>query len=113
MGGAAVAAHGGRPNIGLWEYHHQGRDLSGITAVETLNGGSNNEENGRAEEIAQILGLNRIGGSDAHYVSAIGRCLTAFDAPIRTNEELVAVIYAGNYRPMRGEETLSTTGTIP
>ena len=113
LGGAAVAAHGGRPNIGLWEYARQGRDLSGITAVETLNGGSNGQENSRAEEVALELGLHRTGGSDAHYVSGIGRCLTAFDNPIRSAEHLVEAIYLGQYRPVSGDDTLSTTPTIP
>ena len=46
-----------------------------------------------------------MGGSDAHYVSAIGRCLTAFAHPIASIEDLVAELASGDYYPVTIEET--------
>ena len=50
-------------------------------------------------------GLGRVGGSDAHYVSAIGRCLTAFRRPLSTVEALVEELASGEYHPVTIEET--------
>ena len=78
QGGVAVPAHAGRPRIGLW-HHAQRGDVAFelVGAVEALNGGSSDEENGRAARLVAERGLASVGGSDAHFVSAIGRCLTA------------------------------------
>lgn len=105
FGGFAVGAHAGRPRIGIWEYAAAGADLRHVRAIEELNGGSSAEENERAASIARASGLFRIGGSDAHYVSAIGRCLTAFARPVRRIEELVEELQQGDYFPVRIEET--------
>jgi predicted metal-dependent phosphoesterase TrpH len=106
FGGYAVGAHAGRPRIGLWEHAEAGSHVAHVEAVETLNGGSSGEENGRAEGLAERHGLKRVGGSDAHYVSSIGRCLTAFHRPIRRVEDLVEELQQGHYFPMRIEDTL-------
>ncbi len=105
-GGFAVGAHAGRASIGLAEHVAAGYGLDGVVeAVETLNGGSSDAENALALELAREHGLSCVGGSDAHYVSAIGRCLTAFARPIATIEELVAELAAGDYYPVTIEET--------
>lgn len=106
FGGFALGAHAGRPRIGLWEHAEQGVHFAHVEAVECLNGGSSAEENGRAEALAERHGLRRVGGSDAHYVSSIGRCLTAFHRPIRRVEELVEELGHGHYFPIRIEDTL-------
>ena len=106
-GGFAVAAHAGRPRIGLAHYvdvHELSPD--GIDVIEQLNGGSSVAENGRALQLAEEHGLRCVGGSDAHYVSAIGRCLTAFRRPITSIEALVEELAAGTYYPMTVEQTL-------
>ena len=106
-GGFAVAAHAGRPRIGLAEHvHGRGVTTEGIEAIEQLNGGSNDEENGRALELAEQFGLRRVGGSDAHFVSAIGRCLTAFRRPITSLADLVEELATGEYHPVTVEQTL-------
>jgi predicted metal-dependent phosphoesterase TrpH len=105
FGGFAVAAHAGRPRIGLWEYAERGQQTGYIDAIEELNGGSSAEENGRAVALTERNGFYRVGGSDAHYVSAIGRCLTAFSRPIRSVEALVEELRGGDYYPVRIEET--------
>jgi predicted metal-dependent phosphoesterase TrpH len=108
LGGFAVGAHAGRPRIGLAEHVEQrGVSLAPVRAIEQLNGGSNDEENGRALELAEAHGLHRVGGSDAHFVSAIGRCLTAFAQPIARVEELVEALRGGDYYPVTVEDTLA------
>lgn len=109
-GGFAVGAHAGRPRIGLAAHvEERGVSIDGVTAIEQLNGGSSDEENQRGQALAERFGLHRVGGSDAHYVSAIGRCLTAFRHPVRTLDELVAALGEGDYYPVRVEDTVDTT----
>lgn len=107
-GGFAVGAHAGRPRIGLAAHvAERGVTLEGIEALEVLNGGSNDAENARARALADTHGLRGVGGSDAHFVNAIGRCLTAFRRPITSVEALVEELRAGEFHPVRVEETLA------
>lgn len=110
FGGFAVAAHAGRPRIGLSDHvAARGVSLEHVEVIEQLNGGSNDEENERARLLADAHGLHCIGGSDAHFVSAIGRCLTAFRRPVTSMEALVEELRGGEYSPVRVEETLDGT----
>ena len=107
FGGFAVGAHAGRPRIGLAAHvAERGVSLDGVEAIEVLNGGSNNAENERARALAEAHGLGRVGGSDAHFVNAIGRCLTAFSQPVTTIEALVEQLRGGDFHAVRVEETL-------
>ncbi len=107
-GGFAVGAHAGRARIGLEEHYRlRGVSVPPVKVVEQLNGGSNDEENGRALVFAKEHGLGRVGGSDAHFVSAIGRCLTAFRRPIRSVEDLVQELKSGEFFPVTVEQTLA------
>ncbi|MBI2876205.1 MAG: PHP domain-containing protein [Candidatus Tectomicrobia bacterium] len=103
-GGIAVPAHPGRRNIGLCDYEEQLDGISEIRVVEALNGSSKSAENLRAQELAARRGYFGIGGSDAHYVSSIGSCLTRFDFPVRGMDDLVAALRQGRCRPIRLEE---------
>ena len=106
FGGYAVGAHAGRPRIGLAEHvAERAVSLDYISAIEQLNGGSNDVENDRAQQLAEDHGLHRVGGSDAHFVSAIGRCLTAFARPIGSVEDLVHELISGEYHPVTIEQT--------
>ena len=106
-GGFAVGAHAGRPRIGLAEHvAERGVSLDAVTAIEQLNGGSSDQENALAAQLAEEHGLHCVGGSDAHYVSAIGRCMTAFPRPVETMEALVEALSEGGYHAVRAEETL-------
>jgi acyl dehydratase/predicted metal-dependent phosphoesterase TrpH len=105
-GGIAVGAHAGRPRIGLVEHvGERGVSLDAVGIIEALNGGSSDYENGRSFDLAEQHALLTVGGSDAHFVSALGRCLTEFDVPVTTNEELVAALRSGAFRPVRVEDT--------
>ena len=74
--------------------------LRGLTAVETVNGGCKPEENEQAAELARILGVPGIGGSDAHRTEQVGRAATWFPSDITTDADLVAALKAGGYRPV-------------
>jgi len=82
-----------------------------VTAVEQLNGGSNDDENGRALALAQEHGLGLVGGSDAHFVNAIGRCLTAFQRPVTSIEALVEELKGGEFTAVTVEETVEAEPT--
>ena len=105
-GGIAIGAHAGRPRIGLVEHvGERGVSLETVGIIEALNGGSSDYENGRSFDLADEHGLLTVGGSDAHFVSALGRCVTEFDVPVSSNEELVAALRSGVFRPVRIEDT--------
>lgn len=107
LGGFAVAAHAGRPRIGLAEHvEERGVPVAPVRVIEQLNGGSSDTENERGRRLAERHGLHCVGGSDAHYVSAIGRCLTAFARPIRSEQALVSALIGGDYFPVRVEDTV-------
>lgn len=63
--------------------------------VEVINGDHSDSEDGYMDREARGLGLAAIGGSDAHSWQAVGRVATAFSTEIRTLEDLVAAISAG------------------
>ena len=101
----ALPAHPGRFGIGLCEFIDKGSDFSDVFVVELLNGGSRSGENERAAELARTRRYLGIGGSDSHFVSAIGTCLTEFPDDIRSEEDLVQALYRGRFQPVRLEQT--------
>ncbi len=110
-GAVAVPAHPGRFGIGLCEYLDDiGPDLSDIGIVEVMNGGSRRGEDDRARELAGQRELQGTGGSDAHFVSAIGTCLTDFPRSIGSERELVDALREGGFRPVWLEDTRNHHG---
>lgn len=105
LGLVAVGAHAGRPGIGVVSHYEQRQvSLKPIGILEVLNGGSSPEENRRARELAEANGIKGIGGSDAHFVSAIGQSLTAFNSPIKSIEQLVEALRSGEFGPVTADE---------
>jgi predicted metal-dependent phosphoesterase TrpH len=105
VGGIGIPAHPGRRHIGLVEHVEKGYDIgASLRAAEQLNGGSSRQENERARQFVQDHKLFGIGGSDAHFVSAVGKYMTEFRRPIRTLQDLVEHLYSGDYRPITLEE---------
>lgn len=104
LGGIAVPAHPGRRLIGLCDYERELEGLEEIWVIEVFNGSSKPAENLRAQELADKRGYWGIGGSDAHYVSAVGACLTEFEASFQNVNQLVEELRKGRYRPIRLEE---------
>ena len=108
-GAVAVPAHPGRSGIGLCEYIDTGMEFPSVSIVETLNGGSRKGENERAETLASERCYKGTGGSDAHLVSAVATCLTAFPFKISREEALVEGLVSGDFFPVRLEDT----GALP
>ena len=104
-GAIALPAHPGRFGIGFCEYIDSGPDFSEVETVELLNGGSRKGENERAQELVEQRGFRGIGGSDAHFTSAVATCMTYFPGQIRTESELVQALRAGDFRAVRLEDT--------
>ena len=101
----AIPAHPGRFGIGLCEYLDSGPDFSDVTIVELLNGGSRRGENERAQELVEACNLWGTGGSDAHFVSAIGTCLTQFPQSVDNEQGLVSSLRDGDFRAVHLEDT--------
>jgi predicted metal-dependent phosphoesterase TrpH len=100
-GAFAVPAHPGRRRIGLCEFLDGGEEVPGVEVVEVLNGGSSPAENGRAQELADQKGYRGIGGSDAHFVNAIGKLATEFENSVDSIEDLVAELRKGAFEAVR------------
>ena len=72
-----------------------------VDAVEVANGGTSDSENRFAMGVAQHLSLKVTGGSDAHSRHGLGRCITAFQGQIRTEEEFMNSLRSGAFYPSR------------
>lgn len=67
-------------------------------AVEVLNGRSTQSQNAFSRDVQRRLNLRAAGGSDAHSLSDLGTCATAFERPIRNPQEFLAEVKAGRFR---------------
>lgn len=97
LGAVAVPCHPGRPRVGMHAHLEEYGVPEGVRIVETFNGGSRNNEDEIAQEMAGRLNYLGIGGSDAHIVSHIGRCATDFRGDIRTVEDLVDALQGDEF----------------
>lgn len=104
-GAIAIPAHPGRPGIGLCQHMAQGVEFPEVDTVELLNGGSRKGEAERTAELVQQRGYQGTGGSDAHFVSAIGACLTHFPDDVRNERDLVQGLLRGGFQAVRLEQT--------
>ena len=100
-GAVAVPCHPGRPKVGLCAHWHTLGAVDGVHTIETLNGGSREGENEQASEYAETHGWKRIGGSDSHIVSHIGRCATKFENDFEGIEGLVNELRGDRYDAIR------------
>jgi len=73
--------------------------LQALDGVEVLNGQVAGATNAQAAVLSVRLGMPGIGGSDAHSTAMVGKAATRFECSIRTDEELVAALKSGYYRP--------------
>jgi len=115
VGGLIVAAH---PTRGYWGHHRKYKGfpprevLERVDAIETLNGGCSYQENVQATRLATELGLPQVGGSDAHSVSQVGRCVTIFPQRIQGDDELVRGIREGGCRAAYLEDVLTMPDAV-
>jgi predicted metal-dependent phosphoesterase TrpH len=97
-GALAVPCHPGRPRVGMAAHFDTLGPVDGVTVIETLNGGSRGTENESALALAEQYDYRGIGGSDAHIVSHIGRCVTEFERDIADEEDLIRALRHESYR---------------
>ena len=71
-------------------------------AVEVANGGTADNENAFAMDVAGLLGMPVTGGSDAHSIHGIGKFVTAFRDEITNEAEFLAALHAGAFYPAVG-----------
>jgi len=71
--------------------------LNNVVTLETENGTKGEKINKRAKAAAQVLGVQGIGGSDAHCPGQIGLAYTEFDKNIRNMSDLLTELKAGRY----------------
>jgi len=76
--------------------------LNLVDAIEVANGGNTDDENTFALEVAQYLGKPMVGGSDAHSVNGLGKCVTVFSEQIPCQEAFVQALHAGHFYPATG-----------
>jgi len=101
-----VPCHPGRARVGMSAHLEEHGVPEGVKIVEIYNGGSRDNEDQVAQDMASELGYLGIGGSDAHIVSHVGRCATRFDAPITSEQALVEVLKAGEFEAVTYREAI-------
>lgn len=104
-GAIAIPAHPGRHGIGLANFVDQGHQFPDVRIVESLNAGNRPEEQERANQFVEQQKFLGIGGSDAHFVSGIAKCMTGFPRPIADEQDLVGALLEGNFKAIRLENT--------
>ncbi|MFT5443202.1 MAG: putative metal-dependent phosphoesterase TrpH [Myxococcota bacterium] len=96
-GAFAVPCHPSRTIVGMFSHFDELGPAPGVEVVETLNGGGRGTENVDSVRLAEEYGYRGIGGSDAHIVSHIGRCVTDFEDDIASIEDLVSSLGGDRY----------------
>ncbi len=67
-------------------------------AVEVLNGRGSERENEFSHRIADRLGMQGTGASDAHSLGDLGTFATEFERPVRTLDDFISELRAGRFR---------------
>ena len=68
-----------------------------VDALEGFNGRNMEGNNIFACQLADKLGFHTSGGSDAHHLDEMGKCITIFEKDIRNEGELLAELKAGRF----------------
>ncbi|PKQ27547.1 MAG: hypothetical protein CVT63_07450 [Candidatus Anoxymicrobium japonicum] len=99
--GIIIPAH---PCRGVADARHRSKTaisdnlLASVRAIETRNGAMTRKSNDQAESLREKHGLFGTGGSDAHHVSHIARCVTVFEEEPGNEVELIEALRRGKYR---------------
>lgn len=76
-----------------------------VDEIEVVNYGCTERENRLALQVARVLGKRGTAGSDAHSLGELARCVTVFDQPITSDEDLLRELRAGRfYAAQRGPD---------
>ena len=73
-----------------------------VDAIEVVNGGNLEKENRFAQEVTGLWGRAGTGGSDAHSVNALGKRVTVFPGDVRTQDDLLEALRAGEFLSVEG-----------
>jgi predicted metal-dependent phosphoesterase TrpH len=76
-----------------------------VDAIEVMNSRVSEKENHFAAQVAEILRLPVIGGSDAHKPGEVGRFATRFTNPIYDEKGLIAALRTGRFSPVAFRES--------
>jgi len=71
-------------------------------ALEVANGGTADEENKFAMQVAGLLKMPVTGGSDAHSVHGLGKYVTVFRDEIQNEAEFLKGLHSGKFYPAVG-----------
>ena len=112
-GGVAIPAHPYQHSLAGQYLGDDILKISGLFALEVLNGSVSMEGNRRAEKAARHLGICGIGGSDAHGLQVLGKAYTCFPATVATMEELTAALKGGNYFAVWNKYYAAPDRTVP
>jgi predicted metal-dependent phosphoesterase TrpH len=111
-GGVIFAAHPFRPKgftlqaslrelgFSLDEDWRSAEILGLLDGLEVASGRSSRKVNGKAGLLARKMGLPGIGGSDTHDPKDVGRAVTRFSRPIRSELDLVMELRRGISEPL-------------
>ena len=86
VGGVSIVAHPFR----MYGMGERARNYK-VDAIEVLNGGSSQDANNEANELARSLGLPGTAGSDAHQVSELFSVYSKVDASLDVDSVLKAI----------------------
>ena len=103
FGGVAIWAHPFRH----YSATHYGTDLKKfeqIKIIEALNGNNNDSENLLAMNYAKQNKYQTVGGSDAHTLKDVGKCLTLFKENISCESDLISALKESKYMPISYSE---------
>jgi predicted metal-dependent phosphoesterase TrpH len=70
-------------------------------AIEVLNGGCIERENGLAREVAKVLGKPGVAGSDAHMPNEVGRYANIFEKELESEEDMLAEMRGRRFQAAR------------
>ncbi len=73
-----------------------------VDAIEVVNGGNLEKENRFAQAVTELFGRAGTGGSDAHSVNGMGKGVTVFPGDIRSHQDLLEALRAGDFFPVEG-----------
>ena len=73
-----------------------------VQGIEVANGGTADEENTFAMQVASLLKMPVTGGSDAHSTHGLGKFVTAFRDEINNEAEFLKALHDGNFFPATG-----------
>jgi len=109
VSGALVVAHPFRwGTLDNMSFDVQAHLLKKFDAIEVFNGNCTFDEALRVQDVAKRMGINTVGGSDAHSLDMLGRYSTRFYEKIENEIDLARAILAGKCAPASYE-----SGTLP